>query len=194
MHGLNPRGRNQADHALNTWRRPATPDGRLWLRDDLPKYIPASRIFAYEYDSTVIFGEDRSTFVDKADALLEAIRVKRKNAGSRPILFLGHSLGGLLIKQALSNAQFNTIYEEIRKATKGIAFFATPHNGGDKFMVNSGRVAAKIAMHLGFHKGDNILGVLDSGNLFTSTMQNHWKHQQLEYDIVSFWGTLDDVS
>jgi hypothetical protein len=73
VHGLNPRSKNDADHAWDTWRTPAGSQGRLWLRDDLPQYTHESRIFLYEYNSTAVYGHDRSTFVDKANELLEAI-------------------------------------------------------------------------------------------------------------------------
>ena len=95
MHGLNPRSRNDADHAWDTWRTPAGPQGRLWLRDDLPQYVSESRIFLYEYNSTAVYGKDRGTFIDKANELLEAIRTERDDVEIRPILLLGHSMGGL---------------------------------------------------------------------------------------------------
>ena len=53
------------------------PQGRLWLRDDLPQYVPESRIFLYEYNSTAAYGKDRDTFNGKANELLEAIRIER---------------------------------------------------------------------------------------------------------------------
>ena len=105
VHGLNPRSMNDADHAWDTWRKPAGTQGRLWLRDDLPQYL-------YEYNSTAVYGKDRSTFIDKANEFLEAIRTKREDAEDRPLLLLGHSLGGLLIKQALINAHNNPKYTQ----------------------------------------------------------------------------------
>jgi hypothetical protein len=75
----------------------------------------------------------------------------------------------------------------------GVAFFGTPHNGGNKTLVTLGGVAAKIALGSGFQKGDNIIQTLESGSLFTDTLQEHWRHQLLKYDIVSFWGNQDNV-
>lgn len=107
-------------HALDTWRKPSGPTGRLWLRDDLAKSTPESRIFLYEYNSSYIFGGDKARFIHKADELLEELRVERKGvshhseaAGSenpfnsvqdegRPIIFLAHSLGGILVEQVHS--------------------------------------------------------------------------------------------
>ncbi|KAK2020925.1 hypothetical protein LX32DRAFT_605626 [Colletotrichum zoysiae] len=194
VHGLNPRSKKDADHAWDTWRTPSGPAGRLWLRDDLPQHIPNSRIFLYQYNATAVYGRDRATFVDKANELLEGIRVEREDAESRPILFLGHSMGGLLIKQALINAHNNPNYTPIKHATNGLAFFATPHHGGDGKLVSLGSLAAKIATTTGFQKGDDVLEVLKQGSIFSDIMQEHFRHQLEKYNIVSFWGGFDNVS
>ncbi|KAF6793061.1 NB-ARC domain-containing protein [Colletotrichum musicola] len=145
VHGLNPRSKNDTDHTWDTWRTPSGPDGRLWLRDDLPKHVPDSRIFLYQYNATAVYGKDRSTFIDKANDLLEDIRLEREDTESRPILFLGHSMGGLLIKQALINAHNNPNYTPIKDATRGLAFFTTPHHSGDWKLIVP-RESARLGM------------------------------------------------
>jgi triacylglycerol esterase/lipase EstA (alpha/beta hydrolase family) len=194
VHGLNPRSKKDADHAWDTWRTPAGPTGRLWLRDDLPQYVPESRIFLYEYNSTAVYGKDKSTFIDKANEFLEAIRTTRYDVGPRPILILGHSMGGLLIKQALINAHNNPKYTPIKDATLGLAFFATPHHGGDWKLVSLGGVVTKVATAVGFQQGDDVVETLKDGSMFSDIIQDHWRHQLLRYHLISFWGTLDSVS
>jgi hypothetical protein len=148
----------------------------------------------YQYNATAVYGKDRDTFIGKANELLEAIRIERDEVEARPIIFLCHSMGGLLVKQALINAHNNPKYTPIKAATSGLAFFATPHNGGDWKLVSLGTMASKIAMTAGFQKGDDVMEVLKSGSMFSDILEEHWRHQLLEYDIVSFWGGLDDVS
>ncbi|KAB5557932.1 hypothetical protein GE09DRAFT_93575 [Coniochaeta sp. 2T2.1] len=193
VHGLNPRSKNDTDHAWDTWRTPPGAAGRLWLCDDLPEHLPDSRIFLYQYNSTVVYGKDRGAFIDKANELLEAVRVERDGVESRPIVFLCHSLGGLLVKQALINAHNNPKYASIKNATSGLAFFATPHDGGESRLVRLGKMASKIAMTAGFQKGDHLIDVLENGSMFADIMQEHWRHQLLEYDIVTFWGAFDNI-
>jgi len=155
--------------------------------------MPDVRIFIYEYNSTVVYGKDKDTFVGKANELLESIRIKRPDsAESRPILFLGHSLGGLLIKQALINAHNNPKYTPIKEATTGLAFFATPHNGGDWKLLSLGSMAAKIAVAAGIQQGDDILETLKRGSIF-DIMQEQFRQQLMKYDIISFWGAWDDM-
>jgi triacylglycerol esterase/lipase EstA (alpha/beta hydrolase family) len=112
----------------NAWRAGRTP---LAVRDDLPQRVSESRIFLYEYNSTAVYGKDRSTFIDKANEMLEALRTERDDVETRSILLLGHSMGGLLIKQALINAHNNPKYTPIKDAATGLVFFATLYHGGD---------------------------------------------------------------
>jgi len=61
-------------------------------------------------------------------SLLETVGI-----GERPVIFVTHSLGGLVVKQALRHAcDFgNPDWAPIAQNTKGIAFLATPHSGSD---------------------------------------------------------------
>ncbi|KAH8746437.1 hypothetical protein BGZ57DRAFT_862243 [Hyaloscypha finlandica] len=148
VHGLNPRSKNDRDHAWDIWRKPSGPQGRLWLRDNLPQHVPKTRIFLYEYNSTVVYGKDRDTFIGKANELLEAIRIERDGMELRPILLLGHSID----------------------ATIGLAFFAIPYYGGDWILASLGGIVAKIAMAIGFQKGDDVLETLKNGSIFSEIM------------------------
>ncbi|GAP82518.2 putative protein SERAC1 [Rosellinia necatrix] len=50
----------------------------------------------------------------------------------RPIVFLGHCLGGLIIRQALCFAKREGRYQHIALATRSVMFFGTPHGGAKK--------------------------------------------------------------
>lgn len=63
--------------------------------------------------------------------MLEAIRIKREDIKTRPILFLGYNISRLLIKQALINIYNNPKYTLIKDATIGLAFFAILYYKGD---------------------------------------------------------------
>jgi pimeloyl-ACP methyl ester carboxylesterase len=51
--------------------------------------------------------------------------------GDRPVVFIAHSLGGLLVKQMLRNARDYGKWQAIASQTKGIVFLSTPHSGSD---------------------------------------------------------------
>lgn len=81
---------------------------------------------------------------------LASLRRTNKN---RRLVFVGHSLGGILIKQALirSAEYFNNKQDmnlgAISQATSGVIFLGTPHRGSGKTSLGSlVQIAAKIAL------------------------------------------------
>ena len=60
-------------------------------------------------------------------------KLQAAGVGQRPTVFVGHSMGGLIIKKMLVNAQ-NSDDEERKKFaenTKGVVFYSTPHKGSE---------------------------------------------------------------
>ncbi|CAM1501755.1 Fc.00g037390.m01.CDS01 [Cosmosporella sp. VM-42] len=193
VHGLNPKGKDVKQHAWDTWTKKSTNGDKLWLRDDLPGSLPEARIMLYEYNSQV-FSKEHQTFLDAGDELLSPLRAKRRDDVRRPLILVGHSLGGLLIKQALVNAH-NSHFSDIKKSVKGLVFFATPHAGGNihSAKVKLGLTAAEIAQGLGFNSNDAVVEVLRPGSLFGDFLRESFRHQLDDYRILSFWGKSDKV-
>lgn len=94
LHGLN-------GHRDTTWTDRVT--GLNWLSNEscLPKDIPNARILTFGYNSKTYFSRSRSTVQDFASELLAAISTQRQSEAEkqRPIIFICHSLGGLVFKQ-----------------------------------------------------------------------------------------------
>ena len=66
---------------------------------------------------------------ERSEDMLE--RLVRAGVGSRPVIFVGHSMGGLIIKKMLLLAQ-SSQHQNIRSLaenTKGVVFYSTPHEG-----------------------------------------------------------------
>jgi hypothetical protein len=81
--------------------------------------------FGYESQPSSWKGNAMPIFA-QAGNLLKWMEVKK--IGERPLIFVTHSLGGLLVKKMLNQAQ-TFKKEKITKQTKGIVFLATPHTG-----------------------------------------------------------------
>ncbi|KAF4419171.1 hypothetical protein FACUT_11551 [Fusarium acutatum] len=178
VHGLGPPTKGEAKHALDTWRTPSGQKGRLWLQQDLPDHLPDSRIFLYQYNTTAAYGQGLDDFRSKADNLLEAINIERRDCPERPILLLGHSIGGLLIKQALINAHSNPGYSAIQDDTTGIVFFGTPH---ELLTHRLGDIVTAIAGELGHGTRGDLVKSLQAGGIFSEL--ESWKHQALHLGL-----------
>ncbi|CZR59520.1 uncharacterized protein PAC_09412 [Phialocephala subalpina] len=193
VHGLNPF--NNERHAFNTWQKPHHDTGHLWLQDAFPKVQPNARIYLYEYNSSPVFGASKDTFVREANQLLDEIYGARWQIGrDNPIIFIGHSLGGLLIKQALVNAWANEKYRGIQSSTRGLMFFGTPHAGpGSNPEVRLGMVCAKVARSLPGIQSTKLLETLERGSLFSDFLREAFRHQLEAYQIVSCYEGVGDI-
>ncbi|KAI0125986.1 hypothetical protein BJ170DRAFT_633363 [Xylariales sp. AK1849] len=118
-----------ASHAIGSWKSPRSND--VWLRDYLPDDVSNVRVLLYGYDTKLSKSDSRKSIEDMGKILLESITAFRANSGAnRPVIFIGHSLGGLLIKEALIHAQKKKNYKnEIFKACCGLLFFGVPNLG-----------------------------------------------------------------
>lgn len=110
----------------------------FWPRDLLPRTIPDARVLTYGYDTHLrhkIVGRPVSklTLYDIAKDLLVSIEASRRDDRARPILFICHSLGGVVIKEMLRQATHcqDADLQMVSKSTIGIMFFGTPHSGAD---------------------------------------------------------------
>lgn len=66
----------------------------------------------------------------QGDALLDCLHSEPELNG-KPLILIGHSLGGLVIKTAISQGMNNGVdrFEELVKTIRGVVFIATPHTG-----------------------------------------------------------------
>ena len=120
IHGLN-------GDAYNTWTHQQTQN--LWLRDRLPQDLPGARIYTYGYPSHLLFSRSKAEIRDYALKLLIHLNNVRGSQQQRPIIFIAHSLGGIVCKQALILAYRNVMYSKILESTISVFFFGTPHRG-----------------------------------------------------------------
>lgn len=115
--------------------------GVFWLRDFLSKQIPDARVLTYGYKAEILStsGESSSDrILPHALTLIADLHADRQlaDAISRPIIFICHGMGGILVKRALafSNTSVSKQVEHRRSifiSTYAIMFFGTPHFGMD---------------------------------------------------------------
>jgi len=99
----------------------------LWpktLYNDLP--LCGYWSFGYDSKSSLWLGSPM-TILDRANNFTSFLR--SEGIGKRPVFFVVHSLGGLVVKKMLRFAFDQDQDDSIVGNTKGIFFFATPHTG-----------------------------------------------------------------
>ena len=124
VHGL-------SGHAFDTWMA----ETKMWLRDILPNqfHFRSSRVMTYGYNSTLIDKREmQSRFSDFADNLLILLGDNRSTAEerARPLLFICHSMGGLVARLAV--VRFNKYrhkYPGVGIGPCGFLLLSTPNAG-----------------------------------------------------------------
>jgi len=120
VHGL-------GGHWRQTWAADLSEDSYWpkWLAERLP----TTQIWSLEYEANRSDWQPGMSLVEHADQLLEILLAH--DLGNRPLLFIAHSLGGLVVKSLLraSCEAVNGGAKQIARSTCGVVFFATPNSG-----------------------------------------------------------------
>ncbi|KAK3343473.1 hypothetical protein B0T25DRAFT_485826, partial [Lasiosphaeria hispida] len=138
----------------------------FWPRDLLPITVPCARVLTYGYDTHLrhVFGPpvNKATVYDIAWDFLVALEAERQEAPLRPVLFVAHSLGGIVVKEMLrraSSLSHRPHLCNIFRSTAGIVFFGTPHGGADPrgFLQRAAETLIKVA---GIRANEQIVNAL----------------------------------
>ncbi|KAK4941922.1 hypothetical protein LTR10_018252 [Elasticomyces elasticus] len=168
-----------------------------WPEAILPDHLPSARILTFGYDAYIVRKGKAVTnqLMDHSKDFLNALTSQRhsKRASSRALIFVAHSLGGLVCKDAILHSRNNpephlrAIYE----STVAIAFLGTPHGGSD--LASWARLPVKA---LGVLKSTNtdLLSVLQTSSEVLRRVQDDFlsmirdlASQGRSLKITCFW-------
>ncbi|KAL2062503.1 hypothetical protein VTL71DRAFT_6769 [Oculimacula yallundae] len=127
-------------HAWGSFKQRARPE--MWLADRLPAEWTCTRIILYGYDSQIVGSESRQDLADIAKDFNNSLVDMRKSLSLTekcvPIVFIAHSLGGLVLKQALAflskQATYPAAEPNIQSTFRDVyamLFFGVPCKGLD---------------------------------------------------------------
>lgn len=159
---IGPSGQSQSRHKpilFPKWLRKADPNRKedwFWPQDGLSEDIKNVRIATYGYDSQVskwFSGpSNQSNIFQLGESLLNDISVFRQDNPTRPIIFVAHSMGGLVLKDTLRRSRGAEGYRKddrrLYDSTFAIIFMGTPHRGSE--YASMGLMARNIAVAAGF--------------------------------------------
>lgn len=156
----------------STW----TADGQTtpWPHTLLPSKLEKARILTFGYDAYIVGKSVVSSnrLIDHATDLLNDLTADRvsNNAPSRPIIFVAHSLGGLVCKEAILLSRNNpeSHLKGVFDNTKAIMFMGTPHTGS--WLAKWAKIPASA---LGIVKSTNgsLLDILATDNQLLESLQ-----------------------
>ncbi|KAI2626550.1 hypothetical protein GGR54DRAFT_591476 [Hypoxylon sp. NC1633] len=99
----------------------------FWPRDYLAEDISEARIWTYGYNADVIgdvFQANNQNSISQHGEDLK-VKIEREIEGHKPIIFVTHSLGGIIAKDAIRRSDI------CQSRTKLVVFLGTPHQGSD---------------------------------------------------------------
>jgi protein SERAC1 len=106
-------------------------DGHVWLSDNLPRDMPTARVMIYGYES----GLQHSTSLTNLDDLASSLQITLfrvlKSGKNKHLILVGHSLGGLLIKEALIQMVESDSESDLIGLVSGFLLFGVPNDGMD---------------------------------------------------------------
>ncbi|KAF5593532.1 RGT2-Sensor of high external glucose concentration [Fusarium pseudocircinatum] len=145
---------------------PTTETGDLsvfWPADLLPQICNKARILAFGYDTKITKftsgpTNTNSIFSHGKDFLFS---LAREYVPRRPMIFVAHSLGGILVKEmlALSSTSDALAHKGIIESTAAIVFLGTPHRGSPELSA-IGEWARSMLSSLKFQTTSTILDTL----------------------------------
>ena len=103
----------------------------MWLADSLPRDMPGARVMIYGYQSGLQHSNSLAHLGDYARSLQVTISGLLQSENAKPLVLLGHSLGGLLIKEALVQIAESETGSELINLIFGLLFFGVPNDGLD---------------------------------------------------------------
>ncbi len=138
-----------------TWMSNSEDEATFW-----PKWIAEDcdcMTWTLGYDASLSAWKDTAMpLPDQGDSVLDCL-VTEPKLKNRPLLFIGHSLGGLLIKTVMISGLTKGVarYSNFVKQVCGVVFIATPHNGSElatlaqavKFLLRTNEQVGDLTLH-----------------------------------------------
>jgi WD40 repeat protein len=188
VHGLGGTSRQ-------TWSKNRDP-ALFWPGEWLPYEtgISAARIMSFGYNAHFSSMADRNNKLNISDFAKDLLFTMKfttgkegrgLNIGSRPIIFVVHSMGGLVVKKSIILGQNDEHYKDIVQATSGILFLSTPHRGSSMAQVLN-RILSTCFLT---HSPKEYISELSTDSTAIQDINDQFRNLAPSFSIVSFFET-----
>ncbi|KAI9152195.1 Vegetative incompatibility protein [Paramyrothecium foliicola] len=178
-------------HPFGSWQPHGPQKNFMWLRDEAPSMALGVRMILYGHDSGIIHSSSFQLISDIARDFIEHLRLGGWASPTAPsLLFLAHSLGGIILKDALiqiADAR-NDFDRSLITKFKGAVMFGVPDLGMEQahlLAMVEGQPNETLIQDLS--RNSNYLARLDesfSGTTFLSQLTIFWAYELLQSHTV----------
>lgn len=124
-----------ASHPFGSWQPRGQDKTFMWIRDAIPTALPGVRTAIYGYNSKLKDSRSFQSISDIARGLILHLKSGGWNRSpSKPVVFLAHSLGGLVLKEAtvqMADGMDRSV-SDILSNVCGAIMFGVPSLGMDQ--------------------------------------------------------------
>jgi len=160
--------------------------GPAWITGGIRSRIKQTRVLLYDHGKP----QHGDTLKSLATRLLKNIEdLRRIEKDERPIFFVCHSTGGLIVKMALAEAQRSK--SSVLGDCYGITFFATPHRGSSYLSRPSFSENISSIMHLSAPLPASIMAQLELNHRLLRKLDSDFKSLASELQVWTFFETED---
>lgn len=144
------------------------------------------RIFTMGYDANFRGGSVNLNTIDFSKSLLHEMLtfLDGKPIGSVPIIFVAHSMGGLVVKKAFVLGQHHDKYSIIISQVRAMLFLGTPHQGS-----SHSRILNTILKSMPGGSAKGYIAELDVKESSLQDLNEHFSRCSRDLHLVSFFET-----
>ncbi|KAJ6198058.1 hypothetical protein J3E72DRAFT_384946 [Bipolaris maydis] len=148
---------------------PSSPCRIFWPEEYLVPDIPQACVWTYGYNADVIGGlfkaNNKNSISQHGQDL--SVRLEREICNEKPLVFVVHSLGGIILKDAIRRS------ETTQERTRFIVFLGTPHRGSE--YAGWGQIASNLARVAMQDSNKKILETLEVNNEVLDNIHEEFK-------------------
>ncbi|KAL9007881.1 MAG: hypothetical protein Q9173_006937, partial [Seirophora scorigena] len=168
-----------------------------WPKHLLPEALPSTCVLVYGYDTKVRHAlgapVSHNTVYDIASDFLAILEAERRSQPPWPLIFIAHSLGGIVVKDLLRQSygsqdqDHRSHLHQIYQATAAVIFFGSPHRGADPRGV-LGRVLEQAVRAAGVTVNEQIVNTLLPTSERLTELRNEFGPMARQYGVQYLGG------
>lgn len=160
-----------------------------WARGGIRTEVNTARVLSYDHGGDITNSKNLKSM---ADELMTHVCAERAGKLSRrPLFFICHSIGGLIVKLALTMAQRDKQHRSIVEDCYGVTFFATPHRGSSHLSNSDFRARIQELLGLSHALTPRLMKELRLDHPTLLQLDDIFKKLATELQIWTFYETED---